>query len=48
VRQAWLQGRTEASVTEAFQVLRDPIRRAAYDRALAARRDCLFAIPPAH
>ncbi len=44
---AWLTGRTRAGVEQAHAVLRDPVRRAAYDRALTNNL-FYWRTPPAH
>ena len=44
---AWLQGRTEGGLRAAYQVLRDPQRRAAYD-AHQAQLLLAWSIPPGH
>lgn len=45
---ARLLGRDEPRLTAAYQTLRDPQRRAAYDRELAQRRDFMVLVPPYH
>ncbi len=44
---AWLTGRTPRGVEQAYALLRDPVRRAAYDRALAHNL-VYWQTPPAH
>jgi hypothetical protein len=44
---AWLQGRSQASLDQAFQVLRDPLRRADYDRQLELNL-YVYLLPPGH
>lgn len=46
--QARLLGRGEARLLAAYQTLRDPQRRATYDRDLAQRRDFMVLVPPYH
>ena len=44
---ARLQGRSEASLAEAYQVLRDPTSRARYDQKLASWL-FVYGMPPGH